>query len=56
LKETLGVFSELKKLLKPEPAPTVVTSDLSGWQAITNSVLQSLPQTLTGIASIIAAN
>jgi hypothetical protein len=56
LKETLGVFSEVKDLFKSEAPATVVTSDnMEGWQALTSSVMQSLPAMFTGFAAVVSA-
>jgi hypothetical protein len=58
IKETLGMVSQFKELFKSEVSPTVITSDgmgLEGWQALTSSVMQSLPEALKGFAAVVSA-
>jgi hypothetical protein len=59
VKETLNVVAQFKELFKSEASPTsptMVTGDnMDGWQALTSSVMQSLPEAMKGFAAIVSA-
>jgi hypothetical protein len=56
VEHVMDLFAKVRDLLKPDAATApAVTPDLNGWQALGNTLIQSLPQAMHGLAAVIAA-